>query len=126
MVRLVGYIVSKAGCLHPFRISRILVLVNWEALEKLGRPLAGFRIDGFEAGFYIPGFKEALEEDECFKSPEDKKCIEYVCQPPSLGEEAESIVNSIIRKTSGLSDSELNRLVVRDKRYRELLARGGF
>ncbi len=126
MVKLVGYIVSKAGCLHPFRISRILVLANWKALEKLGRPLASFRIDGFEAGFYIPGFKEALEEDECFRTSEEKKCVEYICQPPSLGEKVESMVDSIIQEVSGLNDSELNKLIVRDKRYRELLARGGF
>jgi hydroxypyruvate isomerase len=125
VLRIVRYIVWRAGCIHPFRISRILVLAGWKALERLGRPPARIPVEGFEAGFYIPGLKEAIEADKCLRINEEKRCIEYVCEPPSLDEELRSLVDQVVEETRSLGDQELNRLVIRDPRYRRLLEKGG-
>lgn len=123
---LIAYIISKLGCVHPFRISRILVLANWRALEDKGSILTRFRVQGFEAGFYIDGVKEIIEKDECFKVNEERKCIEYVCEPPRVPRETAEIIDKVLEDTKNLGDRELNRLVILDPRYRELLERGGF
>ncbi len=122
----IAYIAWKLGCVHPFRISRILVLANWKALEELGNIITRFRVQGFEAGFFVEGVKEIIEEDRCFKINEEKKCIEYLCEPPKIPIETKEIINKIVDETKNLSDRELNRLVIRDSRYRELLEKGGF
>ena len=125
--RLVAYILSKHGCMHPYRLSRILVLANWISLEKIGKPLARFSIEGFEAGFSIPELSLIKEEsNNCFKKNKEKKCLEYTCSPPELGEEEVQILDEAVEKTKNLSDIELNRLIIRDARYRELLEKGGF
>ncbi len=123
---IIAYLVWRTGCIHPFRISRILVLANWRAIEERGTPIAKFGVQGFEAGFYIEGVKEIIEEDKCFKINEEKKCIEYYCQPPKIPEEHSRILDKVLEQTKNLSDRELNRLVTRDPRYRELLEKGGF
>lgn len=121
-----AYIVAKARCIHPFRISRVLVLANWKAMEKHRDILAEFKIQGFEAGFFIEGLKELLNKDRCFHVNEKQRCVEYVCNIPSLSELYREIIDEILEETNRLDDKELNGLVIRDKRYHELLARGGF
>jgi len=123
---IIAYVTWKLGCVHPFRISRILVLANWKAVEEKNKVLVGFRVQGFEAGFYVEGVKEIIEEDKCFRINEEKKCIEYICEQPRIPVEAEETINRVIEETRSLSDRELNRLVIRDPRYRELLEKGGF
>ncbi len=113
--------------MHPYRLSRVLVLANWEALERIGRPVASFTVEGFEAGYSIPeiaSFKEG--DDPCFYPNKEKRCLEYRCQAPSLPREEAEIIDSVVERVKGLGDVELNRLVVRDKRYKELLEKGGF
>ncbi len=122
----IAYLIWRAGCIHPFKISRILVLANWRAIEEKGSPIIKFKVQGFEAGFYIEGVKEIIKEDECFNVNEEKKCIEYTCQPPKIPEEYARILDNTLEQTRNLSDRDLNRLVTRDPRYRELLEKGGF
>ncbi len=124
-MRIVEYIAWRTGCIHPFRASRLLILASWRASEK-GLSTPSFRVEGFEAGFYIDGFKEALENSGCFKVNEEKHCMEYTCNPPRLSQGLREIVDEVLEEYGGLSDIELNRRVVRDPRYKELLARGGF
>ncbi len=118
-----AYIAYKTGGTNPFRASRILVLANWMAMERLGRPLVRFRISGFSAGFAIEGLKDILE-NPCFVRDEEKREFRWNCSPPQP-EHAE-ILDEAIRIAHGHDDVSLNRLVVRDPRYGELLERGGF
>jgi len=119
-----GYIVNKLGCVSPFFISRVLVLSNWKALEDMGAPLVKFRVSGFKAGFYIEGLKDILE-DECFQKNEERKCIEALCDF-DLPEDKRKIVDEILERVRSLNEVELNRLVINDPRYKEMLEKGGF
>ncbi len=122
----IAYITWKLGCIHPFRISRILVLANWKMLEKGRKPVTRFRVQGFEAGFYIEDMKEIIEEDECFKINEEKKCIEYNCRLPEIPGEVAEVFDRVLEETRNLGDRDLNRLVIGDPRYKELLEKGEF
>ena len=115
----IAYLLWKHGCIHPYRISRILVLANWKAEEKLGKPITKFSIEGLEAGFVIPEVGEIKEKV--------KKCFEYTCsEPVNIPREYAEIIDQVYEETKNLDDISLNRLVIRDPRYKELLERGGF
>ncbi len=125
--KLLGYILSTYGCMHPYRLSRILVLVNWKALEEKGEPITSFTVEGFEAGFAIPEIASLKEEnDPCFRPNKERRCMEYVCATPSLPEDVRKIVDEVMAEVKNLDDINLNKKVVHDERYKELLARGGF
>ncbi len=121
----VKYLATKLGCTHPFRISRALVLLNWRFMEKHGKPAIKFRVGGFSGGFFIEGLKEIMES-ECFRKDELRKCITYVCDPPKLNPEVESVINVLVNEVKELTDEELNEKVLKDPRYGELLLRGGW
>jgi len=129
---IVAYLLYKHKCLHPYRISRILVLANWRALEESGEPIVRFSIEGFEAGFTIPeiaSIKEAARrgEEKCVRPNEEEKCLEYVCnEPPKIPRKHAEILEKVMEEVRGLDDASLNRLVIRDPRYKPLLERGGF
>ncbi|MCD6105850.1 MAG: hypothetical protein J7J79_00590 [Thermoplasmata archaeon] len=118
-----AYIAHKTGGTNPFRASRILVLANWLAQERLGRSLVRFRITGFEAGFAVEGLKPILD-DPCFERDKVEKRIRWRCEPPRV--EHREILDDAIQIASGLDDLSLNRLIIRDARYRKLLEEGGF
>ncbi|RLG86175.1 MAG: hypothetical protein DRO18_04755 [Thermoprotei archaeon] len=122
----VALIVSELGCVHPFRISRFLVLINWKLTELLGYPLLRFHVEGLKAGFYIPELPKVIEDDPCFKRDKARGCITFTCSKPLLPSWLHELIKDILRSAEGLSDEELNRLVIRDSRYDELLKRGGF
>ncbi len=128
---LLAYIARREGCIHPFRASRALVLANWRALEELGRPLADFRVEGFEGGFSIPELEKVKDaamdgRDECLRINRDRKCVEYACGAPvELEEDLSRILDQVLDQVKGLDDVSLNRLVVRDPRYRKLLEGAG-
>ncbi len=121
----VAYILGRTKCLHPFRISRILVLANW-LLEEKGLKPVEFSVEGFKAGFYIPELSVLIDRDKCFKRNEEAKCIEYTCPPPKMSREYIEAIENAISKVVGLDDTEVNRLVIHDPRYSELLRLGGF
>ncbi len=125
MDKLIRYISYKLGCIHPFWASRLLVLANWRNIEEKGKPIVGFKVGGFEAGFYIENFKDYLE-NQCYKKNEEKKCLEYLCDEPDLPEDVKNLIDRLIEETRDMDDTEINRLVIRDPRYRELLEKGGF
>ncbi|WP_174448418.1 hypothetical protein [Conexivisphaera calida] len=126
------YIIWREGCAHPFRISRSLVLANWRALDSTGKIMAPFGVEGFEAGFAVPEIEEIRTRmregrEPCVRMNEERKCLQYVCREPVvIPREHSEILDRVLEETRGMDDVSLNRLVIRDPRYRELLARGGF
>ena len=121
------YVLWKAGCLHPFRISRIMMLADWKYEERYGERLTEFKYLGTDFGFYVDGLPELLEDTKCirrkkFMTPEGEKgCLEYICggEPECEGKD---VLNEVIEGTREMSDVELNRLVIRDPRYRKYLS----
>ncbi len=122
----VAYILAKKGCVHPFTISRVLVLLNWRSEELLGKPLLRFSVKGFKAAFYIDELAKLLEKDQCFRKVAGRKCVEYICQSPELPEDVRTVIDDVLQSIDGLSDRELNARVVNDERFDKLLKRGGW
>lgn len=122
-----GYIVSKLGCAHPFRVSRILVLAYWKFEELYQERLTSFRLGGFEAGFYIEKLSDIMRGEDkrsCFKKDEARKCFIFESPIPRLKESERIAVDWSIEIAKNLSDYKLNRLVIRDPRYMDLLKKG--
>ena len=125
VLRISYYIIKRLGCIHPYRISRILVLANWKAIEDKGCPIVYFNVSGFEAGFSVDELSK-LKNDKCIRINKENRCMEYICEDPEIDEYDKKIIDEVIEEVSGLSDIELNRVVIRDRRYKELLSKGGF
>lgn len=125
---IIAYIVSKTGCIHPFRISRILALAEIRALEEENKRLTSFVYRGFDKVFYIEGIKELVEKDECFRIREGdpergiRGCIEYICPPPRLPENVEKYLVEAITRAKELDDNELNKVVVEHPLFKKLLS----
>ena len=121
---IISYLLSELGCSHPYHVSRILLLAEWTAEERLGRRLTSLTYHCEPYGFYIEELKpiiQSLEESGCIRRREEKKCMEYVCDKPKLPEDVERILREVLEKVRGLNDVELNRLVIHDPRYRKML-----
>ncbi len=124
---IVAYILSRTGCLHPFRISRIMGLAEILGLKENGKRLFNLVYKGFDKVFYIEGLKDSID-DECFNKVEGDPvkgahgCIEYNCAEPRIPEDVKTYLDLAIEKASGLSDEELNSLVVNDPLFSKLLS----
>ena len=117
---MVSYVLSSLGCAHPFRISRILLLADWQAVEGLGRRLSNLTYVMEEFGFYVEELTEIVEELQskgCLVKVEERKCLKYTCGPPDLSGEVKAILDEVIEETSDMDDRKLNRLVLSDPRY---------
>ena len=124
MEQAVAYLLSKSGCMHPFRISRILVLAYWRGAEELGREMT---VRGESFGFYveeIPRVVENMIARGCAEKNEEGRCVRYKCEEPQLPEGVKEVLDSVYEETKNVSDIELNRLVVRDPRYKKLVGVG--
>lgn len=122
--QIISYLLSELGCSHPYHVSRILLLAEWTAEERLGKRITSFTYHCEPYGFYIEELKsiiQGLEESGCIKRLEEKKCMEYMCDRPELPKEIESILKETLDRVRGLNDVELNRLVIHDPRYRRML-----
>ncbi len=124
----VAYILSRTGCIHPFRLSRILALAEIRAIEKTGKRLTDLRYEAGPGTFYIVGFKEEIvERDPCFHKREGdpytgrKGCLEYLCKPPVLPGDVKSLLDEVLSETSGMDDFQLNNLVINNKLFKKLL-----
>ncbi len=119
---IVAYLMYKLGCSHPFRISRILLLAEWEAKERLGRRLTDFHYVMEDFGFYVEELKDIIDgfvEEGCAEKVEEEKCIRYLCEAPEIPEEVKELLDEVIERVKDVSDRELNRMVIRDPRYGE-------
>lgn len=126
-----AYVLYRMGCIHPFRLSRVLALAELKALERgLGR-LTDARYVAGPGAFYIEGVKEAVEGDPCFAKREGdpaagrKGCIEYRCEPPAgIPAEAKTLIDEAIEEARRLDDMELNRRVVEHPLFPRLAGQG--
>jgi hydroxypyruvate isomerase len=123
---LIGYMLSKLGCTHPFRLSRLLALTEIESIKRTGERLTSLKYVEGPGTFYIEGLKE-LFDDPCFRKREGdpsrgiKGCVEYTCDPPRLPPEVEEIVDTIIEKYSKMDDLELNNIVMSSSLFKRLV-----
>jgi hydroxypyruvate isomerase len=120
---LLGYILSRTGCIHPFRISRIIALAELYHLEEKGERLTSLVYVRGPGVFYIEGVKEVIENDECFEKkelPTGGGCIEYKCGEPSIPEELRIYIDRAIEEASKLDDRGLNDRVVKHRLYDRL------
>jgi hydroxypyruvate isomerase len=79
----IAYLLKRTGCIHPFRMSRILAYAELLALNDSGIRLTNLTYKYAVGVFYIEGIKEMIKQDECFVKHEGdpekgiKGCIEY-------------------------------------------------
>lgn len=116
---LVAYLMAEIGCAHPFRISRALLLIDWIGKEKLGHKInrrLTYRFLNF--GFYIEELPLVLDSlGKCVKKDEERKCYRYSCDKPRLPDEVKEILDDVLEKIEGFDDIELNRTIIKDRRY---------
>ncbi|WP_440058960.1 hypothetical protein ACSU1N_03975 [Thermogladius sp. 4427co] len=124
---LLGFILSRTGCLHPFRVSRIIALAEIRWLNDRGSRLTSLVYRRGPGVFYIEGLKEMLEGDPCFVRREGVPgvrtgCVEYVCGEPSIPEDVRQYIEGTIKEAVGLGDTELNDRVVKNPLFARLLS----
>ncbi|ADI31239.1 hypothetical protein [Staphylothermus hellenicus] len=125
--KIIGYILSETGCMHPYRLSRVLALAELEYYEKYGERLTNAEYKGFDKVFYIEGVKELFENNKCFNKREGdpekgiKGCIEYTCQKPVISEKYREPIDKAIAQAKNLTDEELNELVFRNPLFNKFL-----
>ncbi|MGB9709673.1 MAG: hypothetical protein ACP5II_06385 [Infirmifilum sp.] len=120
------YVLSKAGCLHPFRASRIIALAELRYIEETNERLTNLIYVEGPGAFYVEGLKEPVEEDPCFKRRKPEKghgCIEYLCSEPSIRENLRRYLDQAIMVASQLDDRALNEMVVKHPLYKKLFSR---
>ncbi|OYT38339.1 MAG: hypothetical protein B6U89_06090 [Desulfurococcales archaeon ex4484_58] len=128
IIDILGYILSRTGCIHPFRISRIIGLAELLYLEEKGERLTNLKYYGFNKVFYIEGLKEVIKKNDCFVVREGdpsrgiRGCIEYVCNEPVLKGEVKEFLDKALARSADLSDEELNQLVVEHPLFSKLLS----
>jgi len=122
----VKYILTKAGCLHPFRLSRILAQVDLRYLRENGKRLTDTVYRKAPGAFYIEGLKEEITDNPCYEKHEGdrekglRSCIEYKCEPPVIPGELARYLDEAIMEASGLDDMALNKRVVEDPLFEKL------
>ena len=120
------YVLHRAGCLHPFRASRIIALAELRSLEERGERLTDAAYVAGPGVFYIEGVKEAVEGDLCLEKrrgdPERgvKGCVALHCPPPPLPVEVRRLLDWAIEEAEVLDDMELNRRVVEHPLFQRL------
>ncbi len=126
LLDIIGYILGKTGCIHPFRISRIIALAEIYCLEENNTRIMDIKYRSGPGVFYIEGLKEIIENNECFVKHEGipgerPGCIEYVCSQISLPENISRYIDRAIEYSSRLSDIELNNQVLNNPLFKKLL-----
>ncbi len=125
-IEAVKYILNKAGCIHPFRLSRILALADLKYLRDKGERLTDATYRRGPGAFYIEGLKEEISDNPCYVKREGdpdkgvKGCIEYKCEPPELPSEPARYIDEAIKEASSLDDMDLNKIVVKDPLFEKL------
>ena len=128
--QIASYLLSRLKEAHPFRVSRLLLLLDLEHLKSTGHRVTGFNYVFMPVGFYIDRFPPFLEslpgvEKVVVKDEEGnpvggffrmEKEVEY-----TLPLEIRREIASLVEETADLDDQELNRLIMERAEYRKLL-----
>ncbi len=114
----IPYLLAELGCSHPFRISRALLLTDWEMKERFGSGLEGLTYRFFDFGFYIEELPSILSSLKYVEKDEERKCYTYTCEKPKPPKELEALLNEILDRIRGLGNLELNKLIINDRRYK--------
>ncbi len=127
----IAYLLSRLGCVHPFRLSRVLALAELKYMEEAGERLTDLNYVAGPGVFYVEGVKELVEKDSCFYriegDPSKRRpgCIGYRCQPPIIADEkARRLLEEAMERARVLSDEELNTIVVEHPLYKRLTGEG--
>jgi len=89
---IVKYLFSRSGCIHPYRVSRLLLLAEWRYIEKYGKRLTSLTYKALPFAMYVEELPDIIDKDPCLEKKRLKKpdgseygCVSYECpQPPSL------------------------------------------
>ncbi len=128
--KIVYYILKRQNEIHPFRLSRILLLFEMEYTRKYGEKPTDFVYRLQPYTFYIENFTKFIEETpyiEKVKIVDDKGIpIKGFLKLTNRKVNAEipvemrEMLDRLIDETSKLDDQELNRFIVDSNDYREL------
>ena len=127
---LILYILKRQNDIHPFRISRILLLFEIEYSNKFGEKPTNFVYRLQPYTFYIEGFTnfiESIPEIEKIREVDDKgipvRGYLHLKNPEiqvDLPKEMTEILDNILKMTSDWDDQKLNQYVVATEDYQKL------
>ncbi len=127
--QVVYYILKRKNDIHPFRLSRLLLLFEIEYSRRYGDKPLNFVYRLQPAAFYIEDFGSFLDDLEGVEKVKvtDEKGIPvrsyiHLKMPVSvqLPDDIRSLIDRIIEETDSMDDQELNRMVVNSEAYKEL------
>jgi len=125
---IIAYILSKLGKATTFRLSRILLMLDFEWEKRHGKYRTRLHYGLFPPAFYVEEFPDMLlNMDGVEKIMEkDEKGIErgvfiFHKTAPELDEETKTLLNEIIEKSAGMDDHTLNSQLVNSEEYRRAL-----
>jgi len=123
---IVLYLLEKIPDQHPFRLSRLLFLLDAECEKKNGKQCTSFKYVVTPYGFYIDKFPPFLEEIDGIEKIEIKdeqgnpvkgffRLIKEV--KVDLPAEVKTLLDSIISEYGNLKDEELHQRVISLSEY---------
>ena len=121
---IIKYLLSRCGGLHPFHISRILALLDLRGLEREGEKVTGLDYQKTPYAFFSNRLTEIISNLDVEKvKPEGGGVGKLILRtnqdvelPGGLKEDIESVLDAVC----GLTDEELNRMVVNHPLYERL------
>ncbi len=127
---LILYILKRQNDIHPFRISRILLLFEMEYSNKFGEKPTNFVYRLQPYTFYIEDFTnfiESIPEIEKIREVDDKgipvRGYLHLKNPEiqvDLPKEVTEILDNILKMTSDWDEQKLNQYVVATEDYQKL------
>ncbi len=119
------YLLTRTGCIHPFRLSRLGALVELKYMERTGSRLTNARYVAGPGVFYIEDFKNILDLDCVEKREGDpqkgvKGCIRSNCPHPRVDDTVKQLIEEVLKEYSSLDDFELNNAVVNHPLFNKL------
>jgi len=122
--KIIKYLLRRCGGLHPFHISRILALLDLKHLKEKGEKLTQLDYQRTPYAFYSNRLTEIISNIDVEKvKPEGGgvgKLVLKTEEDVDLPGELKNDVEEVLEKVCGLSDDELNRMVIDDPLYDRL------
>ena len=124
------YLLGRLKEAHPFRLSRLLLLLDLEQLKGHGRRVTRFKYVFMPSGFYIEGFPGFLESlpgvERVIVRDEEGRPVRGFFRlrrglEPALPAELRQAIDELVERTASLGDQELNRSITEREEYHKLL-----